>query len=167
MKQAYVNGEPIPREAVQFELDRLVKFYVSHGMGQEEIKKNLEKLMERAQEQAIGAKLLLARAEQLDMPVDSAAVDAQVANVIRQLGGRENYLKALAQQKMGEDEFRRELAKGCRVDALVQQACSGVPEPTEEEVAAYYEANRSAFVGVLRHLPAGVGAAHPREDGRS
>ena len=27
MKQAYVNGEPIPREAVQFELDRLVKFY--------------------------------------------------------------------------------------------------------------------------------------------
>ena len=64
MKQAYVNGEPIPREAVQFELDRLVKFYLSHGMGQEEIKKNIEKLMERAQEQAIGAKLLLARAEQ-------------------------------------------------------------------------------------------------------
>ena len=73
-------------------------------------------------------------------------MDAQVANVIRQLGGRENYLKALAQQKMSEDEFRKELAKGCRVDALVQQACSGVPEPTEEEVAAYYEANREAFV---------------------
>ena len=47
---------------------------------------------------------------------------------------------------MGEDEFRRELAKGCRVDALVQQACSGVPEPTEEEVAAYYESNRESFV---------------------
>ena len=41
MKQAYVNGEPIPREAIQFELDRLVKFYVSHGMSHEEIKKNL------------------------------------------------------------------------------------------------------------------------------
>ena len=146
MKQAIVNGEPIPREAVQFELDRLVKFYVSHGMGHEEIKKNLEKLMERAQEQAIGAKLLLARAEQLDLPVDEKAVDAQVANVIHQLGGRENYLKALAQQKMSEDDFRKELAKGCRVDALVQQACSGVPEPTEEEVAAYYEEHRGAFV---------------------
>ena len=28
----------------------------------------------------------------------------------------------------------------------MQQACSGVPEPTEEEVAAYYEANRESFV---------------------
>ena len=79
MKQAYVNGEPIPREAVQFELDRLVKFYASHGMSPDDIKKNLEKLMERAQEQAIGAKLLLARAEQLDMPVDEKAIDAQPA----------------------------------------------------------------------------------------
>lgn len=146
MKQAYVNGEPIPREAVQYELDRLVKFYVSHGMSHEDVKKNLEKLMERAQEQAIGAKLLLARAEQLDLPVDPAAVDAQVDNVIRQLGGRENYVKALARQKMSEDDFRRELAKGCRVDALVQQACRGVPEPTEQDVAAFYEANRGAFV---------------------
>ena len=97
MKQAYVNGELISRDAVQFELDRLVKFYLSHGMDQEEIKKNLEKLVERAQEQAIGAKLLLARAEQLDLPVDEKAVDEQVASVVRQLGGRENYLRALAQ----------------------------------------------------------------------
>ena len=73
-------------------------------------------------------------------------MDAQVANVVRQLGGRENYLKALAQQKMGEDDFRKELAKGCRVDALVRQACSGVAEPTEKDVEAYYEANRAAFV---------------------
>ncbi len=69
MKQAYVNGEPISREAVQFELDRLVKFYASHGMRQDEIKKNLEKLVEKAQEQAIGAKLLFMRADQLDLPV--------------------------------------------------------------------------------------------------
>ncbi len=97
------NGEPIPREAVQFEFDRLVKFYESHGMSHDDIKKNLEKLMERAQEQAIGAKLLLARAEQLDMPVDEKAIDAQVENVIRQLGGRENYMKAGVQRRSGAD----------------------------------------------------------------
>ena len=78
--------------------------------------------------------------------MDEKAIDAQVDGVIRQLGGRENYMKALAQQKMSEDDFRKELAKGCRVDALVQQACSGVPEPTEADVAAFYEANRTAFV---------------------
>ena len=146
MKQAYVNGEPISKEAVQFEFDRLVKFYATHGIGPDEIKKNLEKLMEKAQEQAIGAKLLLARAEQLDMPVDEKAIDAQLNEVIRQVGGRDNFVKALARQKIGEDDFRKTLARGCRVDALVQKACSGVPEPTEEDVAAYYEAHRASFV---------------------
>ena len=146
MKQAFVNGIPISKEAVQFELDRLVKFYATHGTSADEIKKNLDKLVEKAQEQAIGAKLLLDRAAQLDLPVDEKAIDAQLENVIRQVGGRDSFAKALAKQKIGEDEFRKELAKGCRVDALVQQACSGVPEPTEDEVAAYYEAHRAAFV---------------------
>ena len=146
MKQAYVNGEPISREAVQFELDRLVKFYATHGMSQAEIRKNLEKLVEKAQEQAIGAKLLLARAEQLDIPVTEAAIDAQVEQVVRQVGGRENFVKALAAQKLSEDAFRKELAKGCRVDVLVQQACSGVAEPTEQDVAEYYAAHQADYV---------------------
>ena len=146
LKQAYINGQPISREAVQFELDRLVKFYTSHGMRPDEIKKNLDKLVEKAQEQAIGAKLLLDRAAQLDMPVPESAIDAQVEKVVAQVGGRDNFVKALAAQKMTEEDFRKELVKGCRVDALVAQACSGVPEPTQQEVAAYYQAHVTEFV---------------------
>ena len=146
MKQAYVNGEVISREAVQFELDRLVKFYTSHGMRPDEIKKNLEKLVEKAQEQAIGAKLLFARATQLDLPVDPKAIDAKVAEIIGQVGGRDNFTRALAQQNMSEDDLRRELEKGCRVDALVQQACRDVSEPTEQDVADYYKAHQGDFV---------------------
>ena len=146
MKRAYVNGEPISREAVQFELDRLVKFYATHGMSQTEIRKNLEKLVEKAQEQAIGAKLLLARADQLDIPVPESAIDAQVEQVVKQVGGRENFVKALAAQKLSEADFRKELAKGCRVDVLVQQACSGVADPTEQEVAEYYAAHQAEYV---------------------
>ena len=41
MKKAVVNGQEISGEAVGFELDRLVRFYMSHGMTMEEIKKNL------------------------------------------------------------------------------------------------------------------------------
>ena len=146
MKQAYVNGEPISKEAVQFELDRLVKFYSEHGMRPDEIKANLPKLVEKAQEQAIGAKLLLARALQLDKPVDEKAVDAKIAEIVAQVGGRDNFVRVLAQQKMSEDDLRREIVKGCRVDALVQQACSGVAEPTEQEIADYYAAHKDDFV---------------------
>ena len=134
MKQAYVDGKPIPREAVEFELSRLTAFYATHGMSAEEIKKRLPQLMEKAQEQAIGAKLLFDRAAQLDLKVDEREIDEQLRKVIEQVGGREAYLKELARQKMDEDAFRAKLAAGCRVDMLVRQACTGVPDPTEQEV---------------------------------
>lgn len=146
MKQAYVNGEAISREAVQFELDRLVKFYASHGMRQEEIKSNLEKLVEKAQEQAIGAKLLLARAQELDLPVDAATLDRSVQQVVDQVGGRDNFVKALARQGITEEAFRKNLLSGCKVDALVAQACAGVAEPTEAEVADHFAAHRDEYV---------------------
>ena len=43
-------------------------------------------------------------------------------------------------------EFRKELEKGVRVNMLVNQACAHVPDPTEEEVAAFYEAHKAEYV---------------------
>ena len=145
MKQAYVNGELISPEAVQFEMDRLMKFYLEHGVKAEEIKPNLEKLLERAREQAIGAKLRLKRAGQLDMPVPDSELDAEIEKIVTQMGGRANFSRALAMQKMSEDELRAQVRKGCRVNALVRQACQGVPEPEEADVAEYFAAHKAEF----------------------
>ena len=40
MKQAYVNGELISPEAVQFEMDRLMKFYLEHETERKRIEDN-------------------------------------------------------------------------------------------------------------------------------
>lgn len=145
MKTAKVNGAEISAEAVRFELDRLIRFYASHGMTADEVRKNLPRLQEKALEQAIGAKLLLDRASQLDLPVGAKEVDDEVAKVVAQVGGEENYRKALAAQNLPEADFRRELEKGARVNKLVEQACTGVAEPTEKDVADFYEAHRSEY----------------------
>ena len=146
MKKAVVNGQEISGEAVQFELDRLVRFYMSHGMTMDEVKKNLPKLEEKALDQAIGARLLLDQAAKLDMPVSAADIDAEVAKVVAQVGGAENYQKALAAQGITEEQFRKELEKGAKVNRLVEQACSSVAEPTDDEVAAFYAAHKAEYV---------------------
>lgn len=146
MKKAIVNGQEISGEAVQFELDRLVRFYMSHGMPMENIKKNLPKLEEKALDQAIGAKLLLDRSSELDIAVSAADIDAEVSKVIEQVGGEENYKKALEAQGLAEEDFRKELEKGAKVNKLVAQACSEVPDPTEDEVASFFEAHKAEFV---------------------
>ncbi len=146
MKKAVVNGQEISGEAVQFELDRLVRFYMSHGMTMDEVKKNLPKLEEKALDQAIGAKLLLDQAAKLDLPVSAADIDAEVAKVVAQVGGTENYQKALAAQGITEEQFRKELEKGAKVNKLVEQACSSVADPTDDEVAAFYAAHKAEYV---------------------
>ena len=146
MKHAIINGQEISHDAVQFELDRLVRFYMSHGMSMEEVKKNLGQLQEKALDQAIGAKLLLDRAMQLDLPVSALEVDAEVSKVITQVGGPDNYKKALEAQGITEESFRRELEKGARVNKLVEQACTGVSDPSEDDVAAFYEAHKAEYV---------------------
>ena len=146
MKTAVVNGQEISAEAVNFELDRLVRFYMGHGMTMAEIRQNLPKLEAKALDQAIGAKLLLDQAARLDIPVTEKDIDAEVARVVQQVGGEENYKKALAAQGISEADFRKELEKGARVNMLVNQACAHVADPTEEEVTAFYEAHKSEYV---------------------
>ena len=145
MKKASVNGQEISEGAVRFEFDRLVKFYKSHGISDDEIGKSREILEEKALDQAIGAKLLLDRAEQLQVPVSASDVDAEVAKVVAQVGGDENYRKILAAQKLDETHFRKELEKGARVNKLVEQACSEVPDPTEDEVAEFFAKHKGDF----------------------
>lgn len=146
MKIAKVNGFEVNKQAVGFELDRLVRFYMSHGMTMQEIKDNLPKLQEKALDQAIGARLLLERSQQLDIAVSAADIDAEVAKVVEQVGGEENFRKALAAQNITDEAFRKELEKGARVNKLVEQACTGVEEPTEQEVTDFYEAHKSEYV---------------------
>ena len=146
MKTAVVNGQEISAEAVNFELDRLVRFYMGHGMTMAEIRQNLPKLEAKALDHAIGAKLLLDQAARLDIPVTEKDIDAEVSRVVQQVGGEENYKKALAAQGISEADFRKELEKGARVNMLVNQACAHVADPTEDEVTAFYEAHKSEYV---------------------
>ena len=145
MKKAVVNGVEIPDGAVQFEFDRLVKFYATHGMTLEEVKASAEKLRDKALEQAIGARLLLDEATRLDIRVDAAAVDAEMDKIAAQLGGVKALDAALDAQKIDRAAFRKELEKGAKVNALVEKACSGAEEPPEDDVAAFYAAHREEY----------------------
>jgi parvulin-like peptidyl-prolyl isomerase len=112
----------------------------------DEVRANLPKLEEKALEQAIGAKLLIERAMELDVKVGSEDIEAEIKKVIEQVGGEENFRKALEAQGLSEDTFRKELEKGAKVNKLVEQACSEVADPTEEEVAGFYELHQEEYV---------------------
>jgi parvulin-like peptidyl-prolyl isomerase len=144
-KTIKVNGQVIPDEAIQFEFERLVRFYSEHGWSNDQIKQNLPELVEQAQNQAVGAKLLLDEAAKLDIPVSEAEVDQQVEQIVTQIGGREAFNKALEAQKTTETKFREQMRQGKRVDKLVEKATSGTEEPTEADIEKYFADHKAEF----------------------
>ena len=145
MQTIKVNGQVIPEEAIQFELERLVRFYAEHGMSQEQIRAQLQTLAQQAAQQAVGTKLLLDEAAKLDIPVSAGEIDEQVEKIVQQVGGREAFESALANQKTTEALFREQLKRGKRVDKLVEKAVTGVEEPTEADILKHYNEHTSEF----------------------
>lgn len=143
---ATVNGEPIPQEAVDFELQRLIHLYQQHGMPEAQIRMQIDALRARAVEQAIGTKLLIDEARRLEIPVSGDELDAQFDSYVGQFGGdRDKLIKAIEAQGYTVESFKQELRQGAMINKLIEQVCSAVPAPTEEEIKAHYEAHKSEY----------------------
>ncbi len=140
-----INGQELPKEAIEFEYRRLLQFYSQH-MPAEALKAETENLQKKALEQAIGAKLLIDEAEQLDIKVPAERVEKRISDMIDQIGGREVFEQRLAEQKMTEDALRDNMEQGCKVDILVEQVSQEAEEPTEAELKEHFESNKEQFV---------------------
>ncbi len=140
-----VNGEPVPAQAVSYELQRLVKFHAQHGMPEEQIRQQLPALRDRAIEQAIGEKLLFLEADELDIRVSDQEVDESVFKMAREVGGMEKLRSVLARQNLDERTLREQIRRGKRVDKLVERIVSSSAEPTEEEIQEHFEQHRGEY----------------------
>ncbi len=151
-KKITVNGQIIPPEAVQYELERLVRFHVEHGMSQDQIRAQLPELVKKATEQAIGAKLLMDEAGKWNIPVTEAEVDVDVARIVEQVGGKEPFQKALQAQNTTLETFRKQLKQGKRVEKLLERHTANVAEPTEADMREHFDSHKDEYVQSERVL---------------
>jgi len=140
----YINGTPIPEEAIQYELDRLVRFYSDH-MSASEIRAQMDALKRHAKEQAIGARLLIAEAARLDIRVPENDVRERLDRMIENAGGHAAFDEILQQQGMTEEAVVQSVEQGRKVDLLVDRITEGTPDPTEDEIKAHFEAHGEEY----------------------
>lgn len=139
-----VNGQIIPEEAVQFELDRLVKFY-SEQIPSSEVVAQMDALRQRAQEQAIGAKLLMDEAQRLDFQVTDEDVQGRLTQIKKQLGGDSKFVELMRRQNLSEELVCESIRRGLRVDMLVERCSQGVAEPTEADLRAHFDSHAGEY----------------------
>ena len=146
-----INNIPLPKEAVAFELQRLVKFHSAH-MPPEQLQAQMPAIQEKAVEQAIGARLLMDEANRLEITVTDDEVDARVAKIAEDLEGPAELQKRLDAQRTTLREFRENIRRGARVEHLVEQITADIPEPTDDDLRAHFEAHRDEYTRAERVL---------------
>jgi len=72
-------------------------------------------------------------------------VNLEMAQLKERHGGEEEFRKHLADAGMTVEQIRKDVELGLRVDSLLDDACAGVVEPTEDEARQYYDDQRDAF----------------------
>jgi len=139
-----VNGQEIPQSAIDHELGRLLRFYAQH-IPEEQLRSQMDALKGRAKDQAIGAALLFAEAHRQNIEVGDAELADRMNQIAAQAGGKETFLSMLAKQGIPEKDFEEQVRRGRRVDKLVEQVTAGIPDPTEADIRAHYDAHKDEY----------------------
>lgn len=133
-----INGEPIPEEAVDYELRRLVQFYSEH-MTTEELKAQIPEMRKKAVDQVVGAKLLMMEADRLDIQVPADEVGKRLEAMKEDVGGAAEFEKVLKKQNIKESQVVDGIKRGKRMDKLIEKITEGLDDPTELEIEQHFD----------------------------
>ena len=146
-----INNIPLPKEAIAFELQRLLRFHSEH-MPREQIQAQLPAIQQKAVEQAIGARLLMDEANRLDIAVTDADIDARILKIQDDLGGPDELQKRLDAQRVQMKDFRENIRRGAKVELLIEKITSGIPDPADDDLRAHFDAHRDEYTQAERAL---------------
>jgi len=138
-----VNGRTIDDEAIQAEAERMRPEFERTFTDEPEAERE-QRLQQWARENAVERVLLEQAAREDDEPLPEEQLEQAVEQAKRRVG-----------DDVDEAQLREDVALNLKVGRLLEKAAAEAPEPTDEQVRAYYEEHQDEF-----HAPERVHAAH-------
>ena len=149
-----INGERLQESAVEYEYQRLLQFYSTH-MPADQLEQQTGLLRKKAEEQAVGARLLMADAEAQDITVPEYEVDQRVTEMVEASGGVEGFQDMLVEQQITEETVRESIRNSRKIDILVQHLTADLEAPSDADIKAFFDAHTDDYM-----LPERVLARH-------
>lgn len=141
-----VNGEPLSKELVELEYQRLLKA-LRGQLAPEELAQRSRSLQRQAVDHAIGRLLLLSEARRQNIRVSPAEVDQAVDKLTRACGGPAGFQAHLKKLKLSPEALRRQVQQARQTEKLIEQITALCSKPTEDEVSAYLKDHAHEFLG--------------------
>ena len=138
-----VNGERIDEEILRQEFSG-IKSHHAHR-GQVSCCERDDEFRRLAVDNVVAQTLLLQEARRTIPPVPEAEVEAALRRIQEEHGGPEKFYAAFQLTPDDEPRIRRDLEARLRVETLIEQVAGAGPEPTREELEAYYARNLERY----------------------
>jgi sulfur carrier protein ThiS len=136
---AKVNGENIPAEDYQKELESTKAMYAQQGMDFEEIDGEMKEQVERSVlDQLINTKLVLQSAENDGISVEQEEVDSEIGNVKGQFEDDKQFKAALEENKLTEEELTQQVREQLIITRYFDQNIGDI-SVSEDEMKVYYD----------------------------
>ncbi len=138
-----VNGTELTENMLADVMQKILPVAIFHGGISEEKKR---KYRPKAIKALVDDELMFQRAEELDMDVDKSAVKAARKIIIKSVGGKSQYEKALKSHGISDREYRKRLRHRLLIDKFVKERIEDAAIVRDEEVSSYYEQNKGMYV---------------------
>ena len=145
-----VNGEPVAKESVEREYQRLLKA-LGPRIEPGELDRISPKLQRQALDHAIGRVLLLGEARRREIRVAPEEIDRALAEVIRACGGEAGFQTHLAKLNLSPTDLRRQILEARQTERLIEEITKDCPQPEEEEITAYLTEHAHEFLAEEPH----------------
>lgn len=139
----FVNGERIEEEIVRQEFSG-IKFHHAHR-GQVSCCERDDEFRRLAVDNVVTQTLLLQEARRTIPPVPEAEFEAALRRIQKEHGGPEKFYAAFLLTADDEPRTRRDLEARLRLEKLIEQVAGHGPEPSREELEAYYARNLERY----------------------
>lgn len=139
-----VNGEPVALDLIEGEF-RAIKSQ-AESLGNMSCCERDPEFRALARDNVVARVLLNQESQRRALAVAEEEIDATLATIEADHGGRESLLSNLGLHPCQIDEVRTDIANGLRVEKTLRACLGPMPEPTEAEIRAFYDAHLDDYL---------------------
>jgi len=139
-----VNGEVVAPELIEGEF-RAIKSH-AESLGNMSCCERDPEFRAQARDHVVARILLNQESQRRALEVTEEEIDTALARIEEEHGGREALLSSLGLHPCQITDVRADIANGLRVEKTLRACLGPLPEPTEQELRAYYDAHLDDFL---------------------
>ncbi|MBF0521815.1 MAG: peptidyl-prolyl cis-trans isomerase [Candidatus Omnitrophica bacterium] len=140
-----VNNEVITLKDLRDYIHSAYVTMVTQGEDQDKIKEVMDDLKQNGIQKLIEDKLILSKANQIQMTINPKAIDDRIEDLKKRYGSEDNLINALIENRASLTELRKKITDQLKIQYVIEDQVKSKVFVNPEEVTKFYKDNQDKF----------------------